>query len=182
MKLIQKIAAFGIFISFASCVTKNDDPLLTREQAMVERGTDVELIYSDSAQVRVKVMGKTMLYSIRPTAKQEFTEGVKVIFYDLLMNEQGVLTGKYAVRDETKRKTIIKDDVVWTSTIDGKLETSELEWDEASNIISSTKFVKITQTGQQIFGYGFQTNSQLSQWQIKVPTGKLQVENLEGQF
>ena len=182
MKLIQKIIGIAVFTTLWGCQTKNNDPLLTREQAMIERGSDVELIYSDSAQVRVKVMGKTMLYSTQPAPKQEFTEGVKVVFYDASMNEQGILTGKYATRDETKRKTIIKEDVVWTSTIDGKLETSELEWDEAANTISSTKFVKITQTGQQIFGYGFQTNSQLSQWQIKVPTGKLQVENLDGQF
>lgn len=172
----------AIIFTFAACKQAEtpDDPILTREQSRTERGEDVEIIYSDSAKVRVRVFGKTMLYYTGGNPRQEFTEGVRVLFYDPLMQEQGVLTGKYAIRDESKRKTIVKDSVIWQSVTDGRLETEELIWDENLNTITSNKFVKIVQQGgQTLFGYGFQTNSQLTQWQIKMPSGTLPVNKME---
>lgn len=161
-------------------VAPSNDPILTREQARTERGQDVEIIYSDSARVKVRVMGKTMLYYTGGSPRQEFTEGVRVVFYDPLLQEQGVLTGKYAIRDESKRQTIVRDSVIWQSATDGRLETEELIWDENLNTITSNKFVKIVQpSGQTLFGYGFSTNSQLTQWQIKMPSGTLPVNKMD---
>lgn len=153
---------------------------ITREQLMIEKGKDVEIIYSDSAQVRVRVTGPTMLYYTEPNnPRQEFTEGVKAFFYDALKNEQSVLVGKYAIRDERNKKVIIRDDVVWESITDGKLETSELIWDETTNVIRSTKFTKITRNKEVIWGYNFETNDKLTQWRFRSPQGTVKVDALE---
>ena len=156
---------------------------ITREQLMIEKGKDVEIIYSDSAQVRVRVTGPTMLYYTEPNnPRQEFTEGVKAFFYDALKNEQSVLVGKYAIRDERNRKVIIRDSVVWESITDGKLETSELIWDETTNVIRSTKFTKITRNKEVIWGYNFETNDKLTQWRFLSPKGTMKVDALEQQL
>ncbi len=156
---------------------------ITREQLMIEKGKDVEIIYSDSAQVRVRVTGPTMLYYTEPNnPRQEFTEGVKAYFYDALKNEQSVLVGKYAIRDERNKKVIIRDDVVWESITDGKLETSELIWDETTNVIRSTKFTKITRNKEVIYGYKFETNDKLTQWRLVSPKGTVKVDELEQQL
>jgi Lipopolysaccharide-assembly, LptC-related len=153
-------------------------PVVTRDQLSIEQGGDVEIIYSDSARVKVRVMGPKMFYyTDRGNPRQEFTEGVKTYFYDENQVEQGVLTGKYAIRDEQKRKVIIRDSVVWTSARDGKLETSELVWDETVNVISSTRFSKITRGKEVIQGFNFETNDKLTQWKIKNPTGELPMES-----
>lgn len=156
---------------------------ITREQLMIEKGKDVEIIYSDSAQVRVRVTGPIMLYYTEPNnPRQEFTEGVKAFFYDALKNEQSVLIGKYAIRDERNKKVIIRDSVVWESITDGKLETSELIWDETTNVIRSTKFTKITRNKEVIYGFNFETNDKLTQWRLLSPKGTVKVDELEQQL
>ena len=111
-------------------------PNITRDQLSIEKGTDVEVIYSDSARVKVRVTGPTMLYyTEREHPRQEFPNGTTTYFYDEMQQEMSNLTGKYAIRDEKKRQVIIRDSVIWESKTDGRLETSELIWDEATNII-----------------------------------------------
>ena len=156
---------------------------VSRDQLRIEKGKEVEIIYSDSAQIRVRVTGPTMLYyTDYSNPRQEFTEGVKAFFYDATKNEQSVLTGKYAIRDERKKQVIVRDSVIWESVTDGRLETSELIWDEASNVISSTKFTKITRQNEVIYGFNFETNDKLTRWRILSPKGSLKVDELEQQL
>ena len=181
-----KIGNWIILLSMFFIACSNEIPEIeniTREQLMIEKGKDVEIIYSDSAQVRVRVTGPTMLYYTEPNnPRQEFTEGVKAFFYDALKNEQSVLIGKYAIRDERNKKVIIRDSVVWESITDGKLETSELIWDETTNVIRSTKFTKITRNKEVIWGYNFETNDKLTQWRLLSPKGTVKVDELEQQL
>lgn len=183
----RRLTPYGFVVPilfFISC--SNEIPEIeniVRDQLMIEKGKDVEIIYSDSARVRVRVTGPTMLYYTEPNnPRQEFTEGVKALFYDELKNEQSVLIGKYAIRDEHNKKVIIRDSVIWESITDGKLETSELIWDETTNIIRSTKFTKITRNNEVIYGFNFETNDKLTQWRILSPKGSLKVDELEQQL
>jgi LPS export ABC transporter protein LptC len=156
---------------------------ISRDQLRIEKGKEVEIIYSDSAQIRVRVTGPTMLYYTDiNNPRQEFTEGVKAYFYEATKSEQSVLTGKYAIRDERKKQVIVRDSVVWESVTDGRLETSELIWDEASNVIRSTKFTKITRQKEVIYGFNFETNDKLTRWRILSPKGSLKVDELEQQL
>lgn len=174
------IFLFNILIITSSCKNEVADttPVITRDQLSIEKGGDVEIIYSDSAHIKVRVLGPKMLYyTDRGNPRQEFTEGVKTYFYDEKQVEQGVLTGKYAIRDEQKHKVIIRDSVIWTSARDGKLETSELIWDETANVIRSTRYCTITRGKEVIHGFNFETNDKLSKWIIKNPTGELPMES-----
>jgi LPS export ABC transporter protein LptC len=156
---------------------------ITRDQLTIEKGKEVEIIYSDSANVRVRITGPEMLYYTDPgNPRQEFTNGLRAYFYDGLKNEQSILTGKYAIRDEKNRRVIIRDSVIWESLVDGKLETSELIWDESTNIIRSTKFVKIRRQNDLIYGFNFETNDKLTQWRILSPKGALKVDELNESF
>ncbi len=185
MKYFFKYVAFFTALIAAialmtACKTETPPPpeQYTREQAKVEIGHNVAIIYSDSAQVRAKVTAPLLQYFNDPAApRQVFPNGILTYFYDPLTTAvSSELRGRYAVRDEAKRKTFVRDSVVWESLKEGKLETSELIWDEATNIIYTDKFVKIAQPGRQtIYGYGFRTNQDFSEWRIQVPTGAFEV-------
>ncbi len=156
---------------------------ISRDQLKIEKGKEVEIIYSDSAQVRVRVTGPTMLYYTDiNNPRQEFPDGVKAFFYNAGKNDQSVLTGKYAIRDERKKQVIVRDSVIWESVTDGRLETSELIWDESTNVIRSTKFTKITRQNEVIYGYNFETNDKLTQWRFRNPKGTFKIDELEKQF
>ena len=179
------VLCFSIAVSFSTACRRTApdvNPVITREQVNIETGKNVEIIYSDSARVRVKVTGPTMLnYNDRINPRQEFIDGTLVYFYDDSLKVMSTLTGKYALRDERKKETVVRDNVVWESKVEGRLETSELIWDEKANYIYSNKFVKIIQPGQTITGYGFQTNSDFTHWKIGDPKGNIKVDNLEKQ-
>ena len=158
-------------------------PNITRDQLGIEKGKEVEIIYSDSARVKVRVTGPTMLYYTgRDEPKQVFPDGTVTYFYDEFQQEMSVLTGKYAIRDEKNRRVIIRDSVVWESKTDGRLETSELIWDEATNIIRSTKFTRITREKDRISGFNFETDDKLTHWRILAPRGNFNVGNLQQQM
>lgn len=157
-----------------------DVETFSREQLNIEKGRDVEIIYSDSAKIKSRVTGPEMLYYTETfNPRQEFTKGVKTYFYDEEQKEIGVLTGKYAIRNERKRQVIVRDSVIWESATDGRLETEELIWDEATNTIHSSKFTTITRQNEKIFGFNFETDDKLSHWRILNPKGALKVDAIK---
>ena len=181
---MSRIAKFGLInvlvaLFFAQCSSKNNDAqTFSRDQLAIEKGTDVEIIYSDSAKVKVRVTGKKMNYFTESTnPRQEFPEGVIIYFYDENQNQISILTAKYGIRDERKRTVTARDSVVWTSLADGKLETDELYWDEKTNKVRSTKFTTITRDKEKIYGFDFETDDRLSHWLLKNPKGTMKVQS-----
>ncbi len=173
---------FFILLFFFSCKKNDvkDVETFSREQLNIEKGRDVEIIYSDSAKIKSRVTGPEMLYYTETfNPRQEFTKGVKTYFYDEEQKEIGVLTGKYAIRNERKRQVIVRDSVIWESATDGRLETEELIWDEATNTIHSSKFTTITRQNEKIFGFNFETDDKLSHWRILNPKGALKVDAIK---
>ena len=155
------------------------EQIISQEELKYETMTNVELLYSDSAILKVKVEGDKMyryLEAKNPT--QEFPEGIKVDFYDPLGRSQSVLTAKYAIRYEKKNEIIVKDSVVWKSKKMEKLETEELIWDEKQNKVYTKKFVKITRPGEIIHGYGFEANQDFTRWEINAITGRIKMDGL----
>ena len=181
IKVIKQVLIITLLASLAACKPEIIDTLqINRDQLGIERGKDVEIIYSDSARIKVRVTGPTMLYyTNQGDPKQVFPDGTKTYFYDDFQVEMGVLSGKYAIRDERKHQVIVREDVVWESKTDGRLETSELIWDETTNIIRSTKFTKITRQKEIITGFNFETDDKLSRWRILSPKGNFNAGNLQ---
>ncbi len=154
--------------------------IIPRDAVQFETGKDVELLYSDSAQVRVMVSGPEMVrYTDRVHPRQEFPSGVKVLFYDKFQKVQSIMTARKAVRMESKGLTVIQDSIVWESVSLERLETSELIWDEKKNIVYSNKFAKITKPGEIIYGYGFETNQEFSNWRIRAIEGQFKADQLD---
>ena len=181
IKELKQVLIIATLALLAACKPEATDTLqINRDQLGIERGKDVEIIYSDSARIKVRVTGPTMLYyTNQGDPKQVFPDGTKTYFYDDNQLEMGVLSGKYAIRDERKHQVIVRDSVIWESKTDGRLETSELVWDETTNIIRSTKFTKITRQNEVITGFNFETDDKLSRWRILSPKGNFNAGNLQ---
>ena len=145
----------------------------------IESARNVELLYSDSAQVRVEVIAPLLERHLNKSAPhEEFPEGVRVNFLDDRQQERGALTAKYAIRYEDKRQIIVRDSVIWDSGRDERLETEELVWDERKQKVFSKKFVKITKPDEVIYGYGFEANQDFTKWKIEAVEGRLKVKSL----
>ncbi|MCW5923445.1 MAG: LPS export ABC transporter periplasmic protein LptC [Saprospiraceae bacterium] len=154
--------------------------VFTQDDVAIEVGRDVEILYSDSAIVRVRVTGPLLHnYSDRENPRQEFPEGVKIDFLEPDLSVRSVLTAKTAVRNQEKGQIIARDSVVLVSSEGEKLETEELIWDEKTAKIYTEKFVKVTKPGEVIYGYGLEAEQDFSYWKITVPKGRIKVEQLD---
>lgn len=153
--------------------------VITQDDVAVEVAREVEILYSDSAVVRVRVTGP-VLHNIndRENARQEFPEGIKIDFLEPNLSVRSTLTAKTATRMQEKGLIIARDSVVFSTVKMEKLETEELIWDEKSRKVRTEKFVKVTKPGEVIYGYGLEAEQDFSYWKILVPKGRIKVEQL----
>jgi LPS export ABC transporter protein LptC len=180
-KYILFLSVVLIFCLFA-CDTKSKraQQFFSQDDTAVEVGKQVEILYSDSAFVRVRVTSSTLHnYTDRENPRQEFPNGLKVEFLEDNLQVKSTLTAKTATRYNDKGLIIARDSVVLTTIKQEKLETEELTWDEKKKQVSTEKFVKVTNPNEVIYGYGLTANQDFSYWKITVPKGKIKVTQLD---
>lgn len=146
----------------------------------VETVKEVEMLYSDSAQVQVRVTGPTMLNNLdRKDPFQEFVDGIKIEFFGPDQNITSTLIADYAIRFERRGQMIARDSVVWSSIDGQKLETEELIWSEKEGEIFTQKFARITTPREIIYGHGFRADQDFSNARIKQVEGIIAVDDPE---
>ena len=176
------VTAAGLVLLAGACKNEIEDvdALVSKFDTQVETAREVEILYSDSAQVRVRITGPTMLqYLDRREPKQEFPDGVSVSFFGPEGAVTSQLDARYGVRLENKNEVIVRDSVVWQSVKGEKIETEELIWDERSRKIFTNKFVVITRPDEIIYGHGFEADQDFTYSRINAIEGRLKVNELE---
>jgi len=140
----------------------------------------IEILYSDSAKVRVRITGPQMDYiSDRANPAQEFPKGIFVEFFDDQMLVGSTLRGDFAQRFENKNLIVVRDSVVWQSREGEKLESEELIWDEQAQRVYTQKFARITRKDEVIYGYGFEATQNFKDARIKAVTGRITIKDME---
>ncbi|MCE2822318.1 MAG: LPS export ABC transporter periplasmic protein LptC [Bacteroidota bacterium] len=153
--------------------------VFTQDDVAVELAKDVEILYSDSAVVRVRVSGATMLnFTSLETPKQEFPDGIRFEFLLPDGSVRSTLTAHHAIRQQDKGTIVARDSVVMNTVKQERLETEELIWDEKAGKIRTDKFVKVSQPGEVVYGFGLEAEQDFSYWKILVPKGKIKAEQM----
>lgn len=181
---MSKYSCFSIILALltvAACDNLKTETrqVFTQDDTAVEVIEMVEILYSDSAIVRVKVTGPLMYnYSDRENPRQQFPNGVRLDFLEPDLSVKSTLTAKTAVRLTEKGQIIARDSVVFHTREQETLETEELTWDEKTAKVHTDKFVKVTRPGEIIYGYGLEAEQDFSYWKILVPKGRIKVDKL----
>ncbi|MCC7246511.1 MAG: LPS export ABC transporter periplasmic protein LptC [Saprospiraceae bacterium] len=180
----KAIFGFLAFLSMvaASCREKSagDQQVFTVDDVAVEIARNVEILYSDSAIVRVRVSGPVLHnFTDIERPRQEFPGGVKIDFLEPDQSIRTTIVSKMAIREQNKGLITVRDSVVLTTVKQEKLDTEELIWDEKTAKIRTDKFVKVTQPGEIIYGFGLEAEQDFSYWKIKVPKGRIKSEKFD---
>ena len=174
--MIKKIFLAPVLILFLfSCGKENADIEHTfdEDQVRYEEALDVSMVYSDSAVLRVEVSGPRMLrYLDRDNPRQEFPDGIKVVFYSTNGGASSTMTADVATRYDKTNEIHIRNNVVWESYSGERLETEELIWQERKEKVYSNRFVKIQKPDEVIYGYGFEANQEFTEWTINAVEGE----------
>lgn len=170
------LLAIGILFSCVNDVEQVES-LTKQEKIPINKGRNVELIYSEKSDVKVKVTAPLMEeYGTEENKYIEMREGIKVLFYDSLVQVISTLTSNYAIHRVGERVMEAKDDVVVINDKGEKLNTEHLIWNEDSAKIYSDEFVKITTQDEIIMGEGMEANQDFSKWKIHKIKGTINIK------
>lgn len=120
-------------------------------------GINVEILYSDSARLQMKMTAPLMkIYESAKEARDEFPKGIHVWFYEKTGELKAELTANWAKHDVKKDLWEVQGNVVITNTEGYKLETEQLFWDPKKGEVYNNKYTKITEpNGNMANGISF---------------------------
>jgi LPS export ABC transporter protein LptC len=160
------VVLFFAFITSCENDIEKVNLITEKNNAPVESGKDMEILYSDSGKVKVKITTPELHRYQLPRPRTELPLGVQVDFFDNDLHVTSTLTSKYALRNDDDRTMIAKKDVVIVNEKGEKLMTEYLVWDEKAGKIFSNEFVKIITKDEIIFGNGFESNQDFTRYKI----------------
>ncbi len=161
---------------------KDIDAMFDDTQMSGETGKDIEIIYSDSARIKVVVKAPVMHRSdVNGKIEEIFPAGIHATFYDDHERVTSWMDSKYAIRDQRSNIIIARDSVVLYNVEEDKMITSELIWEEKDRRIYTDKFVRITQPakGDTTYGWGFEAKDDFSTYKITNYSAKMSIDDWE---
>jgi len=169
--MIKSFLFIIIILVVASCTNTKEEieALFNTDVFKEERARNVEIIYSDSAQIKLKITAPTLVRFVdKNSPQEEFPDGLTVDFYDDRGNVSSWLKANYAIRKEDEKKIIVQDDVVLYNKKNDQLDTNELIWDETTGKLHTEKYVRISQPsrGDTIYGHGFSADQEFQRFKI----------------
>lgn len=172
----------GIVLQFACENDLRDVEQLSAKKTSiaVDKSIGVEIIYSDSALVRAKLITPELLSYKTDKPYVEMKKGVTVIFYDPNQQETSRIRSDYAIRRENENIVELKKNVVATNIKRETFKSEELIWDETKKRFYSNRLVTITSNENVLHGTSFWSNEDFSYYEIVQSTGDLKLTEEQG--
>jgi LPS export ABC transporter protein LptC len=175
-----------LFIFFSACendiATVNSITSGNGNKLPIESTKNVAFLYSDSAQVKSKLVAALMDRYAGKKPYYEMTKGMLIIFYGAHRKEQTKLTANYGIGYDTgngMESVEAKGNVIVINEKGEKLNTEHLIWNALTHKIHTDAFVKITTKDQVIFGDGLVADEDFSVYEIKNVKGTIAVKDEE---
>lgn len=178
----KRLPIFCIALFALAC--ENDinevNRLFSKDETLVETATGVELLYSDSAKLKLRIASPKLLRHLdKKDPFQEFPDGLMVEFFGPDgLTVTGRMTAKFAERYDNNGKFLVRDSVVWTGSAGERLETQELTWDEENDRVYTSKFVIVRRPDEIIYGHGFESNQKFTEWKIRAIEGRIKAGDI----
>ena len=174
-KLFWPAIVTGIVL-FSAC---ENDINKIRELSANQVNTDVDtihgvdIIYSDSAKVRFRVLAPLLLQYQGKKPYKLMPKTVNVIFYNKEdMTQMGTLTADTAIQSGDGNKLEFHKNVVAKNAKGETFKSDELIWDKSSKTMYSNKVVQIKMANGDIMnGTGFKSDQTLAHWTMTQSTG-----------
>ena len=146
------------------------------------KGANVQVIFSDSAKVKVQILAPAFSQFInveRPY--MEFPDGLEVFFYNKSLEIESELRADYTIYYTEEHLWHATGDVVLRRLDNGDaLNTEELFWDEEKELIYSSSFTRVQNKDGTFYGKrGFESDQNLTNWQLKGSSGTVNVQDEE---
>jgi LPS export ABC transporter protein LptC len=153
--------------------------IITSKKSMpVERGKDVEILYSDSARIKARLLAKELNRFAEKQPYIEMPKGIKLYFYDSNQKVNSTLTSQYAKVLQFPDNNIMeaRRKVVVVNEKNETLKTEHLIWNQKEETIVSDAYVTITTKDEIIMGEGLESNQSFTKYKIKKMKGTINLK------
>ena len=170
-----------LFLFSVFLISCTNDPKLVQDfvsdklQA-IEQIKGAELLHTENGKIKVKIVAGKIERFQNSQPQLIFSEHLEVYFYNDSSQLQSTLMADNASIDEENKIMLAKENVVLISSDAKKLETDELVLDEKQNTIYTDKKVKITTGKEIIYGEGFISNPDFTEYSISKIHGTFDFE------
>jgi LPS export ABC transporter protein LptC len=184
IKFINITAAFCaavMFVLFPSCSGKGKnlaDAISENDTLPSMNSLGVTTLISDSGITRYKIVTEEWIINDKKNPPYwAFEKGVYLEKFDTLFHIDASIKADTAYYYEKKKLWELRSNVQIQSQRGDKFETELLYWNEKEEKIFSDKYIRISQEDKIITGYGFESDQNLTEYQIKNTTGVFTVED-----
>ena len=159
---------FFFLVVLIACTNdpKKKKNFVSNKQQAIEQIKGAELLHTENGKIKVRIVANKIERFQNQQPGLIFSEKMEVYFYNDSSELQSTLMANDASIDDDKKIMLAQNHVVLTSNDDKKLETEELVWDEKQDKIYTDKKVKITTGKEVVYGEGFTSNPDFSQYSI----------------
>lgn len=151
--------------------------------SLVDTTTGVEMIYSDSANVKSRVLAPLML-SYDKTAKpyHEMPKGVKMYFYNSKLEITNTVVADYAITHNTDKLIEFRKNVVVSSNKGDTFKSDELIYDRDKKTVLTTKQWQMNKAdGTALTGTYFKSKDDFSDYSTNSGKGDIVTSGKIGQ-
>lgn len=153
--------------------------MFNEKDADVEIADSVKFTYKEGAYIRAIVTGKTIKRYTNSQNKLEFPDGLLVKFFEQL-NLISVLKADYAENNDAEQLIKVTGNVYMENSRNEIMETQELTWNIRSKKVYTDKPIKIKTPDNIIYGIGFDSDEDFSNYTIRKVTGIVAVDDSKG--
>lgn len=167
MIAVTVLAVAAIFVSCENDI-KEIQSFEDSQNLPVQTARKIEIIYSDSAKVKLKLIADKMERYINAETGNFilFDEGIQVLFYNQQKEVETDLRANKAKHLESEDIWEVSDNVVVVNKKGEIINSELLIWNRKEGKIHSDKYVKITTKDEIIMGDGFESDEQFMNYVI----------------
>jgi LPS export ABC transporter protein LptC len=139
--------------------------------------TNVHVKQSEMGRLTLELTAPKMISYQKLEAYTEFPDGLKIIFYDSVMQPKSELTANYGISWDSKRTMLARGNVVVRNfQKHEQLNTESLLYDRNARKVSTLEFVKITTPDRILIGKGMESDELFDNWVIRDVSSTIYVE------
>ncbi len=139
--------------------------------------TNVHVMQSEMGKITLELTAPRMISFQKQEAYTEFPNGLKIVFFDSIMQPKSEITANYGISYENKRTMEARGNVVVRNfQKQQQLNTESLLYDMNAKKVSTTEFVKITEPDRITMGKGMESDELFTNWSIKNVTSTIYVD------
>lgn len=182
-RYVYRSAYFFILLLTASILYScENDMMAVVKLSSKDSIPDVTVYYvhvkqSEAGRITLEITAPKMLSFQTSDAYTEFPDGLKIIFFDSIMQPKSELTANYGISWDNRRTMQARGNIVIKNfQKHEQLNTESLLYDRVKRKVSTEDFVKITQPDKIILGKGMQSDELFDNWSIQNVSGTIFVE------